>query len=94
MSKTLTDAELQSALSTLPGWSRNGIAIERKYEFKDFVEAMKFVNKVADAAEEAGHHPDINIVYNKVTLQLTSHDSGGVTQRDAKMAKRIDEMAA
>lgn len=51
MSKTLTDTELQAALSTLPGWSRNGIAIERKYEFKDFVEAMKFVNKVAEAAE-------------------------------------------
>ena len=92
MSKTLTDAELQSALSTLPGWARNGIAIERKYEFKDFVEAMKFVNKVADAAEEAGHHPDINIVYNKVTLQLTSHDSGGVTQRDVKMANKINEI--
>lgn len=94
MSKTLTDEELGSALATLPGWSRNGIAIERKYEFKDFVQAMKFVNKVADVAEQAGHHPDINIVYNKVTLQLTSHDSGGVTQRDAKMAKRIDEIVA
>jgi 4a-hydroxytetrahydrobiopterin dehydratase len=93
MSKTLSDAELQSALSTFPGWTRSGIAIERKYEFKDFVEAMQFVNKVAEAAEEAGHHPDINIVYNKVTLQLTSHDSGGVTQRDIKMAKKIDEIA-
>lgn len=92
MSKTLTDAELQSALASLPGWTKKGIAIERNYEFKDFVEAMKFVNKIADAAEAAGHHPDIQIVYNKVILQLTSHDSGGVTQRDIKMAGKINEV--
>jgi 4a-hydroxytetrahydrobiopterin dehydratase len=81
-------------LQSLHGWTRSGIAIERKYEFKDFVEAMKFVNRIADAAEAAGHHPDIHIVYNKVTLQLTSHDSGGVTQRDVKMAGKINEVAA
>jgi 4a-hydroxytetrahydrobiopterin dehydratase len=94
MSKTLTDPEVQSALSSLQGWTKAGIAIERNYEFKDFVEAMKFVNQIADAAEAAGHHPDIRIVYNKVTLQLTSHDSGGVTQRDVKMATRINQLAA
>ena len=94
MSKTLTDGDLQNALASLPGWSKTGIAIERKYEFKDFVEAMKFVNRIADAAEAAGHHPDIQIVYNRVTLQLTSHDSGGVTQRDVKMAGRINEISA
>jgi 4a-hydroxytetrahydrobiopterin dehydratase len=94
MSKTLTDDEIQTALQSLHGWTRSGIAIERKYEFKDFVEAMKFVNRIADAAEAAGHHPDIHIVYNKVTLQLTSHDSGGVTQRDVKMAGKINEVAA
>lgn len=94
MSKTLNDHEIQSALASLHGWSKTGIAIERKYEFKDFVDAMKFVNKIADAAEAAGHHPDIHIVYNKVTLQLTSHDSGGVTRRDVKMAGKINEVAA
>jgi 4a-hydroxytetrahydrobiopterin dehydratase len=93
MSKTLTDSEIQQALSSLTGWTRTGIAIERKYEFKDFVEAMKFVNKVAEAAEAAGHHPDIQIVYNRVTLQLTSHDSGGVTQRDVRMAGKINEIS-
>ena len=93
MGKTLGEDEVQGALGSLPGWSKTGIAIERKYEFKDFVEAMKFVNKVADAAEEAGHHPDIRIVYNKVTLQLTSHDSGGITQRDVKMAGKINSLA-
>jgi 4a-hydroxytetrahydrobiopterin dehydratase len=90
MSKTLTDAEIQTALTSLSGWKKSGIAIERHYEFKDFVEAIKFVNKIADAAEAAGHHPDIRIVYNQVTLQLTSHDSGGVTQRDVKMAQKIN----
>lgn len=94
MSKTLSDPEIQTALGSLHGWTKTGIAIERKYEFKDFVEAMKFVNKIADAAEAAGHHPDIHIVYNKVTLQLISHDSGGVTQRDIKMAGKINEVAA
>ena len=57
MSKTLTDAELQSALASLHGWTKNGIAIERKYEFKDFVEAMKFVNRIADVAEAAAIIP-------------------------------------
>lgn len=94
MSKTLTDAELQTALPNLPGWTKNGIALERKYEFKDFVDAMKFVNRVADAAEAAGHHPDIQIVYNKVNLQLTSHDSGGITSRDIKMAQKLSEISS
>ena len=53
---------------------------------------IEFVNKVARAAEEANHHPDITINYNKVTMSLTSHDSGGVTARDVKMAKKIDEI--
>ena len=92
MSKTLSDAEVQNALQSLNGWSRNGIAIERKYEFKDFVEAIKFVNRVAEVAESAGHHPDIQIVYNKVTLQLTSHDSGGITSRDIKMAEKLNAL--
>ncbi len=92
MSKTLTDPEIQSALGSLHGWTKNGIAIERQFEFKDFVDAMRFVNRIADAAEAAGHHPDIRIVYNKVTLQLTSHDSGGITARDVKMAEKINAL--
>ncbi len=94
MSKTLTDAELHAALPSLAGWTKNGIALERKFEFKDFVEAMKFVNRVADAAEAAGHHPDIQVIYNKVTLQLTSHDSGGITARDIKMAGNINALGS
>jgi 4a-hydroxytetrahydrobiopterin dehydratase len=93
MSTPLTDSEVRTALEKLPGWKVNGKAIERKFEFPDFKQAMLFVNRIADAAEEANHHPDISISYNKVTLGLISHDSGGVTNRDVKMAGRINEIA-
>ena len=93
MSTPLTDSEVRAALEKLPGWKVNGKAIERKFEFPDFKQAMLFVNRIADAAEEANHHPDISISYNKVTLGLISHDSGGVTNRDVKMAGRINEIA-
>jgi 4a-hydroxytetrahydrobiopterin dehydratase len=89
----LTDAEIQQALTSLPGWARNGIAIQRVFEFPDFKAAMVFVNQIADAAEQANHHPDIDIRYNKVMMALVSHDSGGVTQRDVRMAGRINQIA-
>jgi 4a-hydroxytetrahydrobiopterin dehydratase len=91
-STTLTEQEIDKALIELPGWTRQGKAIQRVFEFSDFAHAMEFVNKVASAAEAANHHPDIDIRYNKVTMALTSHDSGGVTHRDVKMAKRISEI--
>jgi len=83
---------IREALKNLPDWRQQGQAIRRDYEFKDFAKAMIFVNQLAELAETANHHPDIDIRYNKVTLVLTSHDSGGVTQRDIKMAKQISEM--
>ena len=89
----LTDPEIQQALGTLPGWQRNGITIQRIFQFTDFKSAMGFVNKIADAAEQANHHPDIDIRYNKVTMSLVSHDSGGVTKRDIRMAERINQVA-
>lgn len=89
----LTDAEIQQALKKLPGWQRNGIAIQRIFEFPDFKAAMAFVNKIAEAAEQADHHPDIDIRYNKVTMALVSHDSGGVTGRDVRMAEKINQVA-
>jgi 4a-hydroxytetrahydrobiopterin dehydratase len=88
----LTDSEIQQALGKLTGWQRNGIAIQRVFQFPDFKAAMDFVNKVANAAEIANHHPDIDIRYNKVITALVSHDSGGVTQRDVKMAERINQI--
>ncbi|MGC2108853.1 MAG: 4a-hydroxytetrahydrobiopterin dehydratase [Candidatus Korobacteraceae bacterium] len=93
MSTVLSDAEVQQALQHLPGWKKNGKAIERMFQFDNFVRAMEFANQIAEAAEAVNHHPDILISYNKVTLTLISHDSGGVTQRDVKMAGRINELS-
>ena len=89
----LSDSEIQQALGSLPGWTRTGIAIQRIFQFPDFKAAMAFVNKIAEAAEEANHHPDIDIRYNKVTMSLVSHDSGGITKRDIGMAERINQTA-
>jgi 4a-hydroxytetrahydrobiopterin dehydratase len=93
MSTVLSDSEVQQALEQLRGWKPNHHAIERVFQFDSFVQAMEFVNQIAEAAEAVNHHPDILISYNKVTLTLISHDSGGVTQRDIKMAARINDMA-
>jgi 4a-hydroxytetrahydrobiopterin dehydratase len=94
MSTVLSATETVQALQNLPGWSANGNVIERVFDFPNFVEAMGFVNRVAEAAEAVNHHPDITINYNKVKLSLTSHDSGGVTQRDVRMAGKINEIGA
>jgi 4a-hydroxytetrahydrobiopterin dehydratase len=89
----LTDSEVQQALTGLRGWERKGIAIQRIFQFADFNAAMRFVNEVAAAAEQANHHPDIDIRYNKVTTSLISHDAGGITKRDVRMAERINQIA-
>ena len=94
MSNVLTQPEIDAALQNLPGWSRKDGTIERVFQFDDFAQAMVFVNKIADAAEAANHHPDILVSYNKVTLTLVSHDSGGVTQRDVRMAGKINEVVS
>lgn len=86
----LTDAEISAALPSLSGWRRESNTLVREFTFPNFADAMIFVNKVAEAAEEADHHPDIDIRYNKVRMALTSHDSGGITRRDLKMARRIN----
>jgi len=94
MSTVLSDTDIQQALQKHPGWKKNGNTIERVFQFSDFVRAMDFANQIAEAAEAINHHPDIHISYNKVTLTLVSHDSGGVTQRDVRMAGKINEIAA
>ena len=90
----LQDSDLQKALTSLPNWDLEGKVIKRVFQFSDFSHAMVFVNKVAEEAEEANHHPDITINYNRVTLSLTSHDQGGLTKRDVKMAQKISSLAA
>lgn len=84
--------ELQEKLNLLPEWKEEHGEIVRWAEFPDFVAAMGFVNAVAAKAEAAGHHPDIDIRYNKVRLALVSHDAGGLTQRDFDLAESIDAL--
>lgn len=88
------EAIIQSALATLPQWRRNGRVIVRTFEFEDFVAAMKFVNAVAAAAELAQHHPDVDIRWNKVMLALSTHDAGGLTEKDFALARQCDALAA
>jgi len=89
----LTPGLIKAALAERPGWKRKGPAIARTFEFKDFVQAMKFVDAVAKLAEQAWHHPDIDIRWNKVTLVLTTHDQGGLTGKDFALAKKFDATA-
>ena len=89
----ISDDELNKVLPELQGWSLEGGELARTFTFDNFLGSMKFVNDVARAAEEAGHHPDIDIRYNRVRLGLVTHDSGGITANDTSMAKRINELA-
>jgi 4a-hydroxytetrahydrobiopterin dehydratase len=88
----LTPEMVQESLRSLPRWKLEGKEIVRRYEFPDFAAAIVFVNQVAEQAEKAGHHPDIDIRYNKVRLALVSHDKGGLTKRDMAMAVTIDSL--
>jgi len=87
------DPQTGSALAALPQWRRNGEIISRTFEFADFPAAMKFVNAVAEIAELAQHHPDVDIRWNKVTLALTTHDAGGLTEKDFAMARQCDALS-
>ncbi|WP_158942940.1 4a-hydroxytetrahydrobiopterin dehydratase [Granulicella sp. S190] len=89
MKKAMTETEIKDALKTNSDWTLRGGKLVREWSFKDFLEAMAFVNRVAVLAETANHHPDIDIRYNQVTLGLVSHDAGGITQRDLSMAGQL-----
>jgi 4a-hydroxytetrahydrobiopterin dehydratase len=92
MPKLLTDDEISSRLDGQP-WKREGDQIVRELTFKDFKQAIAFVDRVADAAEEAGHHPDILVHgWNKVRLSLTNHSAGGLTEADFQLAGRLEEL--
>lgn len=84
-------AQITENLATLPGWKHEGGNLVRNLTFSDFREAMSFVNSVAALAERAGHHPDIDIRYNKVHLALSNHDAGGITEKDFALAAEIED---
>jgi 4a-hydroxytetrahydrobiopterin dehydratase len=88
----LDDTAVEEGLQRLPGWERRGNQILKTFVRKDFANAITFVNEVADAAEAAVHHPDIDIRWNKVTLALSSHAEGGLTDSDFQLAARIQEL--
>ncbi len=91
MKTTLTAQEISTLLKQHPDWKLHDGKLVRQWTHKNFVEAIAFVNRVAPLAEAAGHHPDIDIRYNRVLLALVSHDAGGITARDASMVRQIDE---
>lgn len=90
----LTESQIEAELAKLPDWSETGEAIQRTYGFKDFIQSMEFVSRVAEQAERSQHHPDILIRYNKVTLTLSTHDAGGITAKDFELAAQADALAA
>lgn len=93
MAQLLNETDIQQHLGKLSGWTLVGKEIQCQRTFKDFIEAIAFVNRLVEPAEAAGHHPDIAVSYNKVTISLTSHDAGGLTASDFDMAKVISGLA-
>ena len=88
----LSDIEIQRALGQLPGWSRRTNVISKTFTLPTFTAGIAFIRRIADAAEAAQHHPDIDIRYTKITIALSTHDSGGLTQKDIDLAKAIEGM--
>ena len=88
----LTEEAIRQALTGLPGWELTKEGIRKKYEFPGFPEAVRFVDRLVAPAETAQHHPNIEIVYRWVTLTLTTHDEGGVTQKDLDLARAIERL--
>lgn len=88
----LNNEQITEALKTLDGWKLNDRELVKEFELKDFVRSMGFVNSVALLAEKADHHPDIDIRWNKVTLVLSTHSEGGLTEKDFSLARQINEL--
>jgi 4a-hydroxytetrahydrobiopterin dehydratase len=92
MSELLEDDDLTAALKKCPEWEYEKNAITRTVEFEEFMDAIDFVNDLAEIAEEAQHHPDISIKHTKVKLKLTTQDAGGLTELDIELAHRVDNL--
>ncbi len=88
----LSEEEIAARLREVPGWSRVGKTISREWKFRDFLEALAFINKVGTLAESMNHHPDISNSWATVRLTLTTHDKGGLTNLDFELAKKINEL--
>jgi 4a-hydroxytetrahydrobiopterin dehydratase len=89
----LSDEEITSRLESAEGWSRDGDAITRTFENGDFVGSVEFVKKLVEPAEGMGHHPDLELSWDKVTVSITNHAEGGLTAADFELAQKIDALA-
>jgi 4a-hydroxytetrahydrobiopterin dehydratase len=89
----LSDSEIDSRLAELEGWDRAGDAIEKAFKRDDFVGSVEFVRALVEPAEELGHHPDLAVSWDTVTVTITTHSEGGLTANDFELAARIDALA-
>jgi 4a-hydroxytetrahydrobiopterin dehydratase len=88
----LTTKQVGLRLKALPNWSKRAQTILRTFKFEGFLKSIAFVNRIARKAQKINHHPDIDIRFNKVTLKLTTHDEGGITQKDFSLARQCNEV--
>jgi 4a-hydroxytetrahydrobiopterin dehydratase len=90
--QSLSDIEIQRALGALPGWSRKGDVLTRTYQFATFPDGIDFLRLVADVAEAQAHHPDVDVRYTRLTFNLSTHDAGGITEKDFTLARAVDAL--
>lgn len=90
----LTTKQISLHLKAVPEWSKRAQTIHRTFKFEGFLDSIAFVNRIAKRAQKLNHHPDIDIRFNKVTLRLTTHDQGGLTEKDFFLARQCDEVFA
>ena len=90
MRQKLSDLEVQRALGGLPGWARRGGALTKTFSFDRFADGIRFIDRLARVADDMNHHPDIDVRYTKVTIMLSTHDAGGITQDDLRLAEKIE----
>ena len=89
----LDDQSIQDRLADLEGWSLEGRIITREFEFEDFVGSIRFVDSLVEPAEAMNHHPDLGISWNKVTVAITNHAEGGLTEKDFDLARKVQSLA-
>lgn len=87
----LQAADIERRLCALPGWKLKDNAIVKLYRFKEFMDGIRFLNRVAEMAEAADHHPDVQINYTRLTFSCSTHSEGGVTEKDFRLAGRIED---
>jgi 4a-hydroxytetrahydrobiopterin dehydratase len=86
----LSPEQITENLKALPGWERKGEAITKQYTFKEFMDGIRFINRIAEIAEQMDHHPDMTVNYRRITFALSTHDQGGITEKDVKLAEAIE----